>query len=300
MIKRPFIRIIAVAAFAGVFAACVHAADLKDPNEIIKKSQTYALSLDSYSFVVRGEGWDLNPEANAKRQSAAAGAAGKKFGSVKSLAGDIKKDADKNQANTKPIYRRYECVYKFKKPYLLQMHVNMSDYVPKIIYGSNMTYRPDQDPKVWWFKPRISPIAISRPIDSESGDMLYSVLVLNNAMIEAMSKDAKPVFKGTAKVADKVGDRDAYVVEFFFDKAKKKLKPHAVDVKKWGIAADAQKKFADEVNGYVFDTVNRIVFYFDKNSLLVIQRESYGMDNKMINRKVWREIKVNNLTEKDF
>jgi hypothetical protein len=215
---------------------------------------------------------------------------------VKDLAGDVKKDAEKDKKETKPIYRRYECVYKFKKPYLLQMHVIMSDYVPKIIYGSIMTYRPDKDPEVFWFKPKISPMAIKRPIDSESGDLLYSVIMLNYAIMDAMSKDVKPVFKGVAKV----GDRDAYMVEFSLDKAKKKYKARPVDFKKWGIPKEAQKKFGDEVTGYTTNTENRLVFYFDKDTMLITQRDSYDMDNKLLSKKVWRDIKVNELTEKDF
>jgi len=279
-----------------MLAAGARGADLKDAKQIIKKSEAYALSIDSYSYLVKGEGWDLNAAETAKRTSVVAGEASQKFGAVKDLAGDIKKDADNDKGKSEPVFKRYKVLYKFKKPYLLQMNVIMSEYVPKIIYGSLMTYRPDNDPEVFWFKPKISPMAIKRPINSESGDMLYAVMSLNYAMIEAMSKDAKPVFKGIAKV----NDRDAYKVEFVFDMEKKKHKPYAVNFKKFGIPKEAQKKYEDEVNGYENDPTKSVMFYFDKETLLITQRETFDEEGKLLGRKIWSDIKVNELTEKDF
>jgi hypothetical protein len=292
--KRFFVAISALTLLVCIFTAVPRGAELKDPKEIIKKSQDYALSIDSYSYTVYGEGWDMNPADNAKRTSAAAGEA-QKFGRVAGVAGDIKEDAEKNKDAEKPVYKRYKCEYKFKKPYLLQMKVIKSDYVPQIVFGSLLTYRPDNDPKVWWFKPRISPIAIKRDIASESGDLLYSVIALNYAMMDAMSKDTAPVFKGEGKMAG----RDSYMIEFKFDKDKK-LKPHGVDFKKFGIPKEAQDQFEKEVNGYTDGKTGRIVFYFDKETLLVVGRESFDPDDKKLGLKQWKEIKVNNLTEKDF
>ncbi len=113
--------------------------------------------------------------------------------------------------------------------------------------------------------------------------------------MDAMSKDTKPVFKGTAKVDNK----DTYVVEFPFDKSKK-FKPQTVDFKKWGIPKVAQKKFSDEVNAYKTSTESKVVLYFDKDTLLILQRESYDMENKLLGKKVWYDIKVNTLSENDF
>jgi hypothetical protein len=102
---------------------------------------------------------------------------------------------------------------------------------------SLMTYRPDQDPKVWWFKPRFSLIAIKRDISGESGDMLYSVIPLNYALMEAMKNDTKPVFKGVTKV----NGRDAYSVEFTLPKSK--MKPQDTVYRKSGINPSYRKRF---------------------------------------------------------
>jgi len=295
MTKKCILKSVAVFLLVCGFGAAARCADLKDPKVIIKKSQDYVLSADSFSYAIKGEGWDLNAADTAKRTSVVAGEAASKFKAVSNLAKDVKEDADKDKEKPQVEYKRYHCEYKFKKPYLLQMHVIMSEYVPKLIWDSLMTYRPDKDPAVFWFKPKISPFAIKRAIDSESGDFLYAVMVINYAMMDAMSKDTKPVFKGTAKV----GDKDTYVIEFAFDRSKK-FKPENVDFKKWGIPKEAQKKFGDEVNAYKTSTESRVVFYFDKETLLILQRESYDMENKLLGKKVWYDIKVNTLSENDF
>ncbi|MEW6202596.1 MAG: hypothetical protein AB1546_11500 [bacterium] len=286
----------ATAAFfiTALFCAAAVCADMKDPNQIIKKSQDYMLSLDSYSYRIFGEGWDMNPEEIAKRTADTAGDASKQFSQVEDIAGGIKKDAESGE-NNKPIYRKYECEFKFKKPYLLQMHVIMSDYVPKIIYGSVMTYRPDNNPKVWWFKPKPIPFAVKRDVNSESGDFLYSVITINYAIIEAVSTYIKPSLKGVSKM----GGRDAYNIEFKFEKGKK-YNPVKVDFKKWGIPKEAQKQFEKEVNGSLTDPKGKLVFYFDKQSMLIIARETFDFDGKQLNLKQWKDIKVNHLSEKDF
>ena len=278
----------------ALFCAAPVCADLKDPNQIIQKSQDYALSLDSYSYHIFGEGWDMNPEENAKRTAVTAGDTLKQFKQVEGIAGDIKKDAESGK-NDKPVYRKYECEFKFKKPYLLQMLAIMSDYIPKIIYGSLMTYRPDKNPKVWWFKPKAIPVAVKRDINSESGDFLYSVITINYAIIEAVGAYIKPVLKGVSKM----GGRDAYMIEFKFEKGKK-YNPVKVDFKKWGIPKEAQKQFEKEVNGSLTGPKGKLVFYFDKQSMLIIARETFDFDGKRLSVKQWKDIKVNHLTEKDF
>ncbi|HOO56193.1 MAG TPA: hypothetical protein PLN69_05170 [bacterium] len=271
------------------------AEDISKPEEIIQKSFEYAMSLDSYSYLVLGEGWDMNPSDTANRTAVVAGEAATSFKSVSGMAKDIKESAEENSEEAKPEYKKYKCGVKFKKPFLLQMKVIMSEYVPQIIYGSLMTYRPDKNPDIFWFKPKISPMAIKRDINSESGDLLYSMMQHNYAIMESMSLNAEPALTGTKEYEGK----ELYQVEWAF-KPDTEFKSLDVDFDKYMIHEAARTRFQNSANSYIKDDIGKMVYYFDKDNLLVVMREVYNHDGSFRSRKQWKDLKINHLKEKDF
>ncbi len=293
--KRTITRIILIAATLCIPLACIGAADLKDPKVILKKSREYVLSLESFEYNNVGEGWDTNPEASAQRVSASADEAAKKFGSVANVAKDVKKEAD-NADTSKWVKKRYETINRFKKPYLVQSKCVMSDYTPKIIWDSILTYRPDKDPGIFYFKPKISPVGIKRDITSESGGLPAQVFFTDYAILDVLSKNLKPTFLGTKKI----GDKSTYAIAFTFPKDHK-FKNMKIDSKKWGVPKEAQPIFEKEVTNNLTDKyIAKSIFYFDKTTLLAIVREDYLADGKLLRRREWSRIKVNSLTDKDF
>lgn len=290
---RKLTRISAAVLMSLVFALSARAADLKDPNEIIKKSWAKISSLNSYSYSIWAEGWETNMADIQKRNQSAAGEAASKFGG-RAAASAKEVTADPNKWK----YMKYHTTMKFMKPYLLQMNVVQSDYVPKVIYGSLMTYRPDQDPNVFWIKLRFSPIALKRDIKSESGNILYSTVNMQFIMMDGLGQDTKPVLRGI----EKVQGHDAYAVAFEFKKGQLPKK-HPVNFNKWGSAIPKQVRFALEKESNFYPDlkdVSRVVYFFDKETLWLVGTEYYNVDGKKIFRKEWRDIKENSLSDRDF
>lgn len=295
--KKTLMRGLFAAMALCLPVAAAQGADLKDPKQIVQKSEDYMLSLNSYSYTVNAEGWDTNPGESAKRVSSTADSAGKQFGNVAVVtkeANNAKKDAGKTDTS-KWVYKKYNVENRFMKPYLIRSFVVMSEYTPEIIWGSVLTYRPDKNPKVFWIKPKISPTPIKRDITTESGKLPAVNLYLEYAILDGLGKSLKPALKGSKKIAG----ADNYMVEWVIPKGK--LKAPAVDFKKWGTPKEGQKDFTDEVGKYFTDkNIARTVYYFDKKSFLPLMREDYQTNGKLLRRLLWTKISVNNLTVKDF
>mgnify|MGYP000921238730 CR=1 FL=1 len=290
MVKRAA-RIAAALVMFCAMAAVAHAADLKDPNVIIKKSWAKISSLKSYSYVVWGEGWESDLSDIEKRTKNVSSEVGDKYGSKMASKGA---DAPKNTG--KPKKMGYHVTFKYMKPYLSQMIVDQSDYVPKIIYGSILTYRPDKDASSFTVKPKISPMPIKRDIGSESGTLLYSSMHMQFIKMELMGMDIKPVFKGVKKFEGK----DCYVVAYVVPKGKK-LKEHKVDFKKWkDIPFEARPLIVKEAKGLLDKPFSSKLYYFDKSTLWLVGIEEFDAAGKLRYSNWWRNIKENTLSDKDF
>lgn len=286
-ITRSAMVLLVLCAIAGA----ARAADLKDPNQIIKKSWEHISSLNSYSYDIWGEGWEKDLSDIQNRTKNVAGEVADKYGNK--LASNAK-DAPKSSA--KPKKMGYHVKYRFMKPYLLQMVVTQSDYVPKIIYGSVMTYRPDKDATIFFFKPKYSLVSIKRGIETESGTLLQSTMDMEFIEIEGLSKDAKPVLKGVKNFDGK----DCYDIAFDYT-AKKLPKGHAVDYKKWN-SIPKEIRFAITKQAMDIDgkEVTSLHYLFDKKTLWLVGTEEYDMDGKLKYTKWFRNITENDQKEGDF
>jgi hypothetical protein len=264
---------------------------LNDPKEIIMQSREYALSLDSYRYIVEGDICGVDTAEKAKRMASMDFSAG----------GDNKKNNDDENASKNSVSNVKESVcmhflmeYKFKKPYLLQMRIIKAENVPKMFYGSKITYRPDKDPDVLWLKPRISPITVKRNATGESGALFYSTMNVLYDQMEILNDNGQPILKGLKKVRG----RDTYIIEWQFPE-EKKIETSPINFEKTGVPKVARNKYTDEVNA-LFGQARKIIYYFDKDTMLIVAREVFDYDGKLFDKKEWRDIEVNNLSEKDF
>lgn len=287
IVLRSLIVLISICALA----AQARSADLKDPKDIIKKSWGHINSLKSYSYTIWGEGWEKDLSDVEKRTKSATSEVASKYGS-----GIANKAGDAPKTPSKPKKMGYHVEYRFMKPFLLQMTVTQSDYVPKIIYGSLITYRPDNDPNVFWFKPRISPMAIKRDVKGESGTIFTSSMDLQFIRLDNLMKDVKPVLKGIKKVDGK----DCYDVAFMLPGGKG-AKVHPVDYKKWNnIPKEVRFAITKSADEFVGAQVSARHFLFDVKTLWLISSEEYDLDGNLKYTNWWRDIKENQLTDRDF
>ncbi len=268
--------------------AAVFGAQLKDPKEIIEKAKARSLGLDSYSFSMYKEGWDFEMEKTAE--------------STKQLTGEAKGSfiAKKYADNVKSVdsgakYMKYEMDYKFKKPFLVQMYVKKSDYLPSVLQQSTYTYRPDKDDKVFWVKAKYVPMGIKRGTDTVSGNFFYSTMHMNYMKMDNLMKEIKPVLEGIEKVKDK----EAYKIVFNFPKDKK-IKTAPVNYDKWGIPKPVQWRFKDEIDEFSRGNISKVVYFFDVETLDLVASDCFQANGEKYFHKEWTNIKTNNLTEDDF
>jgi hypothetical protein len=281
----------AVVCVAMVMCVSAMAQQLKDPKQIIAKAKDRAMGLDSYSFTVTKEGWDFEMEKTAEATQSVAGEA-----KNSPIAGKYADKVGKVDAS-KPKWMTYESKYKFMKPYLVQMEIIKSDYVPSMLQGAVMTYRPDKIKKGNYFyvKPKVSPIGIKRGTDTVSGNFFYSTWHINYMKMEILEKQIAPKLEGTAKVEG----RDAYKITFNFPK-NKQIETYPVDLNAWGIPEPVQWRFKDEIAEFSRGNISKAVFYFDVKTLDLVQSDVFQANGESYYHRVWKDIKVNSLTKDDF
>lgn len=286
-------KVLKAAAVCVAMALCVTAPgqQLKDPKQIIAKAKERAMGLESYSFTVYKEGWDFNMEKTAEATESVAGEA-----KNNPVAGKYADKVDKVDAS-KPKWMTYESNHKYTKPYLLKMEIIKSDYVPAMLQGAVMTYRPDKIKKGNYFyvKPKISPIGIKRGTETVSGNFFYSTWHINYMKIEMLAKQIEPKLEGIAKSEG----RDAYKIVFDFPQ-NKKIETYPVDYNAWGIPEPVQWRFRDEIGEFSRGNISKAVFYFDVKTLDMLQSDVFQANGEIYYHRVWKDIKVNHLTKDDF
>ncbi|MFA6448432.1 MAG: hypothetical protein WCX65_03100 [bacterium] len=283
-------RVIGVAVCLALFANVMAfgAAKLKDPVEIIKKAKARSLSLDSYSYNCVKEGWDFEMEKTAQATNSVSGEA---KGSViaKKFAGDVK------EVKTEPKYMKYDVDFKFKKPYLVQMFIKQSDYLPSVLQKSTMTFNPLKDENNFYVKAKYVPLGIKRGTDSVSGNYFYSTMHMNYMKIDNLMKNMKPVLAGI----EKINGRDAYKIVFNFPKDKK-IKPSPVNYDTWGVPKQVVWRFKDEIDEFSRGNISKVVYFFDVDTLDMVASDCLQANGEKYFHKEWRDFKVNNLKESDF
>lgn len=286
MRRRSVLWVLVCVAFFA--SAALGAGELKDPKQIIAKSKEKTLSYDSYSFTFIKQGWDFEMEKTAEQTKALSGEASKSV-LTKKFTGDVDK------VDTKAKYMKYNCDVKFKKPYLESMYIRQSDYLPSVLQQSTMTYRPDKDDKVFYVKAKYVPMGIKRGTETTSGNFFYSTMPMNYMKIDSLMKNIKPVLAGI----EKIDGKDAYKIVFDFPKDKK-IKTDPVNYDTWGIPKPVQWRFKDEIDEYSRGNISKVIYYFDVETLNMVQSDCLQANGKEYFHKEWKNWKVNNLKESDF
>ncbi|HOO55749.1 MAG TPA: hypothetical protein PLN69_02930 [bacterium] len=264
--------------------------ELTDPKEILSEAKDKMMALDSYSYYLKSEGWDFDLGKTAEKTKSLTGEASKN-----SLASRFTGDVEEVDAS-EPKWMVYEGLFKFMKPYFLQMHLEKNDYVPSILQGAVMTYRPDKKKgKYWTLKPRISPIGIKRGTETVSGSFFYSTWHLNFMKIEGLLKAKDPVLEG---VEDFDGHK-CYRVTFEFT-GDETGAAAAGEYEKWGIPEQVQWKFNEELDEFTRGNHGKISYLFDVDELLLRKLDVKQKNGEQYYVKTWTDVKTNDLTKKDF
>jgi len=287
MIKKALSAAIIAVMITSV-AAC--AQKLTDPKEIIKKSKDKVMGYKSYSYVITSEGWDFDMEKTAEATKSLTGeASGNPL--AKKYAGDV------DQVDgSKPKWMTFQSEYEFMKPFLVQMLIVRSDYVPDMLQGATMTYRPDKKKgKSWYIKPKVSPVGIPRGTETESGNFFYSTMHVNYMKMEFVMQDRSPVLEGI----EKVNGKDAYKVTFDLLKPGLPKNPR-VNYDAWGLPEQTRWVFDKNMDEFSDGHSAKVSYFFDVATLYLVKLETTQKSGELHYRKVWSDWKTNHLTPKDF
>ncbi|HOX28839.1 MAG TPA: hypothetical protein PLQ76_06775 [bacterium] len=219
----------------------------------------------------------------------------------KNISGDYKtmssRQGVKVEVQDKPKLVRGKYEIKFKKPYLSQMKIIKSDFTPKLIWGTVITYRSDGDPDVWWAKPKISPIAIKRNVEKDdpagsitsnwSIALLYLQYYITNS---TMSLQPDGVADG----------KECFVVRLNFDWNKRPKWNHKQPpFDDYALPEPIKKLVWKEMLKIEKQKFSYIDYYIEKSTYHLIMIEEY-IDGKFHWRNTFSKVEVNTVNTNDF
>lgn len=208
-----------------------------------------------------------------------------------------KKAGVENKVEDQPKLTRGKYDIKYMKPYLQQMLVIKSDFTPKIVWNTLITYRSDKDQDVWWAKPKIFPIAIKRSVEKDAAGgaltsnwtvtLLYMQYYKNNADL-SLQPDRE--FDG----------RQCYVIRYTFDWKKRPKWDHKQPpIDKYGVPGPIKDIIWKDMLNIEKQKNSHNDYYIDKENFRLLNTEEY-IEGKFHWRNSFKNIEVNTLTEKDF
>ncbi len=280
---RRRVTAIAAAMFALILGAMP--ADSQDltPQQILDRAITGYENVESHSYTWYAEGMDTFSKDRQKEIQSSNQKYAKKAG------------AEEVEEEAKLVRGKYEM--KFMKPYLAQMRLVKSDFVPKIGWGMLLTYRSDTNPDVWWAKPKISPMAVKRSVadDDAAGSITSNWTVVFLYMLY-YSQNAEMTLQPDAE-AD---GHDCYVIRYNFDWEKRPEWDHKKpDFGKFGVPEQIETLIWKDMLNIEEQKFSYIDYYIDKEKFWPRKTEEY-INGKFHWRNTLADAKVNDLTVKDF
>jgi hypothetical protein len=251
---------------------------------IYEKTLSTYDGINSVKYTWYAEGMDTFTKDRQKQMS----------GNYDSLA---KKAGVEQKVEVKPKLVRGKYEIKYMKPYLQQMYIIKSDFVPKIIWGTLLTYRSDKDQTVWWAKPKISPIAIKRSVEKDdAGGALTSNWTV--ALLDWQ------YYRGNSDISiQPEGEYDGkkcYVVRFTFDWKKRPQWNHKKPpFEKYDVPEPVKNIIWKDMLDIEKQKFSYIDYYIDKEKFWLLDSEEY-INGKFHWRNGFRNVEVDTLTEKDF
>jgi len=285
MLKKCAVSAVVFALAAGISLG-VRAAgeDAGQAKKLLQEVLDAYEDIDSHSYTWRAEGMDTFTKERQKQMT----------GNYDSLA---KRAGVKHDVDEEPKLTRGKYEIEFMKPYLQQMKVIRSDFTPKIVWGTLITYRSDKNQDIWWAKPKISPIAIKRSVkDDDAGGALTSnwtstllgmIFYAHNASL-SVQPDAE--FDG----------RPCHLLRYVFDwEGKPELDRNKPPFDKFQVPSPIQRIMWDGMLEIEDQKITRIDYFIDREKLVVLQTEKY-INGEFHWRNSFVDIEINTLTEKDF
>lgn len=250
----------------------------------------YLANIDSHKYMWYSAGDDRFSKERQKSMSGSYGDMAKEKG------------ADVGEVSDKPEIKRGLYEIEFMKPYLVQMKVVRSDFIPKavraFVFGTLVTYRSDKLRDVWWAKLKFSPFAWKKSVEKDdaggalksgwTGSLLHLLYFADNASELSVQPDAE--FDG----------KKCKVLRLSFDWEKNPEWNHKKPpFDKFQVPEQIEKIIWEgmlEIEQQKFEYIDHFIDA-EKNILLKI--EEY-IDGKLHWRNSFTDIEINTLTEKDF
>ncbi|MEW6200509.1 MAG: hypothetical protein AB1546_00920 [bacterium] len=253
-------------------------------DEIVDKVISTYRELDSYEYMNFDRGYDTF----TKKQQ-------KNIGDMYSTVAERLRTAAP-EVEKEPRIVEGTHLIKFKKPYLLQMKLIKSDYVPSIVYGTVVTYRPDKNPDVWWAKVRFLP-SFKRSVANDDAGGFFS----KNWMLPVLNLDVYREL-GTMKLngIKSFEGVKCYILDFEFNfSGDKKIEIKKPDYRRWGVPKEIEKFINDDLLRIKEIKPSSIRYWIDAERFLILKTEQF-VNKKFLDMSEYREIKLNHLSKKDF
>jgi hypothetical protein len=187
--------------------------------------------------------------------------------------------------------------YKFLKPFIIQMSLVDTDYIPSILNNSVMVYRPDENPKVFRFYPRSSSyFSLSRSIFDESGGFLtmnWTTDIIKMKLLHERGKLQKNAGK------ESIDGRSCYTLEFssFDREAGKEIIGR--NLQSFHVPLAIYPQLHNTIVGVLEKNFSKVKYWIDAEKLVIVKVEEY-INGQLYSSKVYKDIKINNLSLKDF
>lgn len=213
-----------------------------------------------------------------------------------------KKGAEVGDVSSKPEFKRGLYDIKFKKPYLIQMTVVKSDFIPaaarSLLKGVLLTYRSDKYQDVWWAKPKFSPIALKKSVekDDAAGALTssWSSALLNMLYYESNSSGL------SMRPDDEFDGRKCKVVRLTYDWTKKpkwnRVKP---PFSKFQVPAPIEKIIWSGMLDIEKQKYSHIDYFIDAEKNILLKTEEF-VEGEFHWRNAFSNIEMNTLKAEDF
>lgn len=289
--KRADVFAIILALLLGcAYATTAHTQEAVAPPEagltgeqLLQKVLDAYDDIDSHKYTWFAEGYDTYTKERQKQMKSNTSGLAKKAG--------VDHEIDEEG---RIVRGKYEI--EFMKPYLTQMLVVRSDFTPKIVWGTLITYRSDKNEDVWWAKPDISPFAIKRSVanDDAGGSitgnwtvaMLYMHFYKNNATLSVQPEK-------------EFDDHPCYVLRYSFDWEKN---PEWSDTKppfdRYNVPGPVRDVIWKDMQN-IIEKYSHIDYYIDKEGLFLRLQDEY-IGGEFHWKNAFRNIEINKLDKSDF
>lgn len=262
--------------------------------EILKKTRDKVAGLKSYSFIVHR--FDLADQFVTKRNEDALKAYKPIIDKLSFL---TRKKND--EVATKKDYKETITTGLFVKPFIIQINLDKSDFVPEFLQKGKILYRPDINPDEIFFKDPYIGIQIGKDVKSDSASAMisnwdYEMLELDCAL----ANGGAATFAGT----EKYNGKPAYMVDLTLKKSAAKWSMGTC-IKKTDITKSAFEQLDREL-GMMADRIDlhrsepgHIRYWIDQATLLIVKKEVIFGKTTAVKYTI-TDIKLNNLKPDDL